>query len=85
MKTLIKLATRYLQPALANYKTTLAGIAMILHASLVIIDQTVGIANGTAELSPEQLMLAKAEILGGIGFIFSRDADKSSQQSGIRK
>jgi len=85
MKTLIKFATRYLHPALANYKTTLAGLAMILHASLVIVDQTVGIANGTAELSPEQLMLAKAEILGGVGFIFARDADKSSQQSGIRK
>jgi hypothetical protein len=83
MKTLIKFAVRYLHPVLANYKTTLAGLGMILHASLVIVDQTVAVANGTGELDPTQLMLAKAEILGGLGFLFARDADKSSQQSGL--
>jgi len=84
MKTLLTFATRYLKPVLANYKTTLAGVGMILHASLVVIDQTVGIANGTGEIDPDQLMLAKAEIIAGIGFLFARDADKSSQQSGLK-
>jgi len=85
MKPLLSLATRYLRTALVNYKTTLAGAAMITHAVLVFVDHAAVIANGQGDLNPELLMLAKAEIVAGIGFISARDGDKSSQDSGLRK
>lgn len=85
MKILTALATRYLKAALVNYKTTLTGIAMIAHAALVFADHAASIANGVGDLNPELLMLAKAEIIAGIGFISARDGDKSSQDSGLRK
>jgi hypothetical protein len=85
MKPLLALATRYLRSALVNYKTTLAGAAMIIHAVFVFADHASAIANGTGAIDPEILVLAKAEIVAGIGFISARDGDKTSQDSGLRK
>jgi hypothetical protein len=85
MKPLITLATRYLRSALVNYKTTLAGAAMIVHALYVFADHASAIANGTGDINPELLMIAKTEIIAGFGFISARDGDKTSQDSGLRK
>lgn len=85
MKPLLSIATHYLRAALVNYKTTIAGSAMIAHALLVFVDHASAIANGKGDIDPELLMLAKAEIIAGLGFISARDGDKTSQDSGLRK
>lgn len=85
MQFLLNYLTKYLRAALANHNTTLVGIGMILHASLVLVDQAAAVANGTAEIDAAQIMLAKAELLGGIGFISARDGDKTSEASGATK
>jgi hypothetical protein len=85
MKTLLTFGARFLRCALVNYKTSLTGLAMITHATLVIVDSAASVANGTGDINPTNLLLAKAEIMGGLGFLASRDADKSSQDNGLRK
>jgi len=85
MKTLISFATRYVHAALVNYKTTLAGLCMIVHASSILLGHALAVAEGKTMIDPDSLMLAQAEIIAGIGLISSRDADRSSQDSGLRK
>lgn len=85
MKPLLTLATRYIRAAAVNYKTTIVGVAMVLHALYAIASHAASITDGSAILDIEQLTLAKAELLAGVGFISSRDADRSSQDSGLRK
>jgi hypothetical protein len=61
-----------------NWKTTSAGVALILTALLVPLtdgDPATVVRVGEKELTA---------ILLGIGLIFARDANKSSQDSGIR-
>jgi hypothetical protein len=84
MSFLLNYLTKYLRAALVNYKTTLVGVGMILHALLVLADQATAVANGTGEIDPAQLLLVKAELLGGVGFISTRDGDKTSEQSGVK-
>lgn len=85
MKTLIALTTRYVHAALVNYKTTLAGICMIVHALSILLSHALAVAEGKAMIDPDSLMLAQAEFMAGLGFISARDADRSSQDSGLRK
>lgn len=81
---ILNLVTKYVRPMLLNYKTTIAGVAMILHGASTIVNHLLAIANGEA-LNPDDLHLAGVEIVAGAGLIAARDADKSSQDSGVRK
>ena len=64
---------------LRNYQTSIAGVAMILSA--------VGFAlTALTDNDPDTIInlnMLLAQILGGIGLIFSRDADKSSKKTGV--
>jgi hypothetical protein len=71
-------------PFLINWKTTLAGVGLIAHAISSVADQLVAVADG-GPLTLEGLHIAWGEIIGGIGLIAARDANKSSQDSSIRK
>ena len=81
---ILNLVSKYVRPLLLNYKTTLAGVAMILHGAGTIVNHVLAVANGDA-LNPDDLHLAGVEIVAGAGLIAARDADKSSQASGVAK
>lgn len=85
MKALLSLVTRPLRAWAVNYKTTLAGITLVAHGAVAVLDHVNAITQGNADLSPDALQLAVGEILAGAGLIAARDADRSSQQSGVRK
>jgi len=66
---------------LTNWKTTLCGVCIVLGVLSQVLLMTL---DGDAETNP-QWELVVPEILAGIALIFARDADKSSEESGISK
>lgn len=63
---------------LTNWKTTSSGILLI--ATALLLPLTDGDPATTVKVGEKEL----TAILLGIGLIFARDANKSSQDSGIR-
>jgi len=70
-------------PFLLNWKTTLAGLALILHGLGAVVDALLRVTDGVP-LTLEELQLATGEIIAGAGLIAARDANKSSQDSHVR-
>lgn len=70
-------------PFLLNWKTTLAGVALILHGCSAIVQALLDVTEGTS-LTLDSLQLAFGEIIAGAGLIAARDANKSSQDSKVR-
>jgi hypothetical protein len=69
---------RDIKSFLLNWKTTAAGIAMIL--GVLLVPLTDGDPETNVRVGNDQLLA----ILAGIGLIFARDSNKSSQDSEIR-
>lgn len=80
----MKFVAKKLLPFLVNWKTTLIGVSSVAGGIAGLADHLVGVADGKA-LTFEGLQTWGAMIMAGIGLIFARDADKSSQDSNIRK
>ena len=76
-------ASKKLLPFLLNWKTTLAGVALILHGCSAIVESLLQVTEG-ASLTLDSLQLAFGEIIAGAGLIAARDANKSSQDSNVR-
>lgn len=70
-----------MQAILVNWKTTLTGVltlvGIISRSALLMIDND-------ATTNPNWSVVIPAAV-AAIGLIFARDADKSSQDSGVRK
>lgn len=64
-----------MQAILANWKTTSAGITAIVGA-------IVGLIYAPHPLTPEVITASVTAFLLGLGMIFARDGNKSSEQSG---
>ena len=79
----MKWLSNKLLPFLLNWKTTLAGIALILHGLGAMVDALLRVTDGVP-LTLEALQLATGEIIAGAGLIAARDANKSSQDSKVR-
>jgi hypothetical protein len=76
----MKLIWKFIHPYVVNWKTTFAGVGMILGGASTIAHELVALASGgTPDL--EIISMAGGTIVGGIGLIAGRDADKSSEQS----
>lgn len=82
------LVTKQLRPVLTNWKTSLAGLLILLpnlHAILDnlggILQVLVGVADGTT-LDVEHLKALATALGAGIALLFARDANKSSEESG---
>lgn len=66
---------------LVSRKTTIAGILTVLG----VVFSAIGLMmDGDPATNPDWMAVAAA-VVAGFGLIFARDADKSSQDSGIRK
>ena len=70
-------------PFLLNWKTTLAGVALILHGLGAVVDALLRVTDGVP-LTLESLQLATGEIIAGAGLIAAREANISSQDSKVR-
>lgn len=89
MNTLISwLVAKQLRPVLVNWKTTLLGLLVLLpnlHEILNnlggILQVLVGVADGQA-LDVDHLKALGAALGVGIGLLFARDGNKSSEDSG---
>ena len=79
----MKWLSNKLLPFLLNWKTTLAGVALILHGLGAMVDALLRVTDGVP-LTLEGLQLAGGEIIAGAGLIAARDANKSSQDSKVR-
>ena len=75
--------SKKLLPFLLNWKTTLAGVALILHGCSAIVESLLQVTEG-ASLTLDSLQLGFGEIIAGAGLIAARDANKSSQDSNVR-
>ena len=81
--TTMKWLSNKILPFLLNWKTTLAGVALILHGLGAVVDALLQVTDGVP-LTLEGLQLATGEIIAGAGLIAARDANKSSQDSKVR-
>jgi hypothetical protein len=81
--TTMKWLSNKILPFLLNWKTTLAGVALILHGMGAVVDALLQVTDGVP-LTLEGLQLATGEIIAGAGLIAARDANKSSQDSKVR-
>jgi hypothetical protein len=79
----MKWLSNKLLPFLLNWKTTLAGVALILHGLGAVVDALLRVTDGVP-LTMEGLQMATGEIIAGAGLIAARDANKSSQDSKVR-
>ena len=79
----MKYISNKLLPFLLNWKTTLAGVALILHGGGSVADALHKVTEGSP-LTLEGLQLSFGEIIAGFGLIVARDANKSSQDSHVR-
>lgn len=70
-----------LKAILKNWKTTLAGVGVLL-GGVSVIAKT--LSDGWQPGDMELLTGAGTAVAAGFGMIFARDADKSSQDSGVR-
>ena len=82
-RTAMNYASKKLLPFLLNWKTTLAGVALILHGLGAVVDALLRVTDGVP-LTMEGLQMATGEIIAGAGLIAARDANKSSQDSKVR-
>ena len=82
-RTAMNYASKKLLPFLLNWKTTLAGVALILHGMAAVVDALLQVTDGVP-LTMEGLQMATGEIIAGAGLIAARDANKSSQDSNVR-
>jgi hypothetical protein len=82
-RTTMKWLSNKLLPFLLNWKTTLAGVALILHGMAAVVDALLQVTDGVP-LTMEGLQMATGEIIAGAGLIAARDANKSSQDSNVR-
>jgi hypothetical protein len=78
--TAMKLIFKFLHPYIANWKTTLAGVGMILSGGATIVNEVAVLAKGGAP-DIEIISMAAGTVVGGIGLVAGRDADKSTEQS----
>ena len=81
--TTMKWLSNKILPFLLNWKTTLAGVALILHGLGAVVDALLQVTDGVP-LTMEGLQMATGEIIAGAGLIAARDANKSSQDSKVR-
>lgn len=89
MNTILSwLVAKQLRPVLTNWKTSLAGLLILLpnlHEILSnfggILQVLVGVADGQA-LDVEHLKALATALGAGVALLFARDANKSSEQSG---
>jgi uncharacterized membrane protein len=69
-----------LQAFTSSWKTTVTGVLMLLdivgHSAVMVLD-------GDPTTNPNWAVVVPA-LLAAIGLIFARDADKSSQDAGVR-
>jgi hypothetical protein len=79
----MKFVLKKILPFLINWKTSLAGIALIGHGIGMVADHLHGATEGNP-ITLEGMQLAIGEIIAGVGLIAARDANKSSQDSTIR-
>lgn len=81
MQFLLNLLNRQLRGILGNYKTTLGGVAMILHAAWSFADLTYGLSDGRHALTPEVIdamtQTIQGELIGGFVLLFAKDATKT--------
>ena len=82
-RTAMNYVSKKLLPFLLNWKTTLAGVALILHGMAAVVDALLQVTDGVP-LTMEGLQMATGEIIAGAGLIAARDANKSSQDSNVR-
>lgn len=82
-KLMAAVASPFVKSALANFKTTLIGVTMVLHGLWLGVEHLRDITENGGALSLETLGIAKLEIMGGVGFIMARDGDKSSKAIGL--
>jgi len=76
----MKFLFKFLHPYLANWKTTLAGIGMVLSGTATIVHEVATLASGgTPDI--EIISMAAGTVVGGVGLVAGRDADKSTEQS----
>lgn len=78
---------KFIQSAFVNWKTTLAGIAALLIALGAFGSTLKLLLSGDVSGAMDSLAQNKglwAAAIAGIGLIFSRDANKSSEQSGAK-
>ena len=82
------LVTKQLRPVLVNWKTSLVGLLILLPNLHDILDNLggilqvlVGVANGQT-LDVDHLKTLAAALGAGVGLLFARDGNKSSEQSG---
>jgi hypothetical protein len=86
MKLIQGFIAKHAHAALVNYKTTLAGIAALVHALSIFARTLADVSeNPEAMPTPEELALAKGELILAWGLLFARDQDKSSQDTGVRR
>jgi hypothetical protein len=84
MKSIIDyLVSKQLRPVLVNWKTTLAGVALLLAESGKIVAAFSAVANGDG-LDLESLGTLTVNVPIAVGLILGRDANVSSQESGVR-
>jgi len=72
--------TRLITAILANRKTT---VASILAAVTVIFGAVREVIDGDPMTNPDWNVVVPV-VIAALGLLFSRDADKSSQDSGVR-
>ena len=82
-RTAMNWVSKKILPFVLNWKTTLAGVALILHGCSAIVQALLDVTEGTS-LTFDSLQLAFGEIIAGAGLIAARDANKSSQDSSVR-
>ena len=82
-RTAMNWVSKKILPFVLNWKTTLAGVALILHGCSAIVKALLDVTEGTS-LTLDSLQLAFGEIIAGAGLIAARDANKSSQDSNVR-
>ncbi len=84
MKSIIDyLVSRQLRPILVNWKTSLAGVALLLAESGKIVATLSAVASGES-LDLDALGSLTVSIPMAVGLIMGRDANISSQESGVR-
>ena len=82
-RTAMNWVSKKILPFLLSWKTTLAGVALILHGMAAVVDALLQVTDG-GPLTMEGLQMATGEIIAGAGLIAARDANKSSQDSSVR-
>lgn len=82
-RTVMNYVSKKLLPFLLNWKTTMAGLALILHGCSAIVQALLDVTEGTS-LTLDSLQLAVGEIIAGGGLIAARDANKSSWDSHVK-